>query len=101
MDETFDWIVVGSGGGSMCSALVMRSLGKSVVILEKTDLIGGSGAMCGGGLWVPAHSFHREDGGDRSPGKAPEDLERVGGGPRPGRRPPPGRRAARRGQGPT
>ena len=41
MDESYDWIVVGSGGGSMCSALVMRSLGKSVIILEKTDPIPG------------------------------------------------------------
>ena len=29
-DETFDWVVVGSGAGSMASALVMRGAGKSV-----------------------------------------------------------------------
>ncbi len=35
-DETFDWVVVGSGAGSMASALVMKTAGKSVVILEKS-----------------------------------------------------------------
>jgi 3-oxosteroid 1-dehydrogenase len=45
-DETF--VVVGSGGGSMCAALVMRSLGKSLLILEKTDLFGGATARSGG-----------------------------------------------------
>ncbi|MBJ7483163.1 FAD-binding protein, partial [Brevundimonas sp.] len=34
-DEQFDFVVVGSGGGSMCAALVMRAAGKSVLILEK------------------------------------------------------------------
>jgi len=33
-DETFDWVVVGSGAGSMASALLMRQAGKSVVLLE-------------------------------------------------------------------
>ena len=35
-DETVDFVVVGSGGGSMCAALVLRQAGKSVLILEKT-----------------------------------------------------------------
>ncbi len=44
MDETFDLVVVGSGGGSMCAALRMRAAGKSVLIVEKTPLIGGTTA---------------------------------------------------------
>jgi 3-oxosteroid 1-dehydrogenase len=31
-DETLDFVVVGSGGGSMCAALVMRAVGRSVLI---------------------------------------------------------------------
>ena len=47
-DEIFDFVVVGSGGGSMCAGLYMRSVGRSVVVLEKTDLVGGSTARSGG-----------------------------------------------------
>ena len=52
-DETFDFVVVGSGGGSMCAGLVMRAAGKSVVVLEKTDLLGGTTARSGGVMWIP------------------------------------------------
>lgn len=61
-DEVFDWVVVGNGGGSMSSALVMREAGKSVVILEKTSWAGGSTAKSGGVIWVPANRFMTEDG---------------------------------------
>ena len=42
--ETFDFIIVGSGGGSVPAALVMQSYGKSAVIIEKQAVIGGSSA---------------------------------------------------------
>ncbi len=61
-DETFDFVVVGSGGGSMCSGLVMRQAGKSVVILEKTGLIGGTTARSGGVMWIPDNQFMKRDG---------------------------------------
>jgi len=62
MDETHDFVVVGSGGGSMCAGLVMRKAGKSVLILEKTDLIGGSTAKAGGVMWIPNNRFMAEAG---------------------------------------
>ena len=61
-DETFDFVVVGSGGGSMCSALVARQAGKSVLILEKTPLIGGTTARSGGVMWIPNNRFMKRDG---------------------------------------
>ena len=61
-DETFDWVVVGSGGGSMSSALLMRKAGKSVVILEKTDKVGGTTCKSGGVMWVPNNRFMNADG---------------------------------------
>ncbi len=61
-EETFDWVVVGSGAGSMASALVMREAGKSVAILEKTGLVGGTTAKSGGVIWVPANRFIKADG---------------------------------------
>ena len=61
-DETFDFVVVGSGGGSMCAALVARQAGKSVLILEKTALIGGTTARSGGVMWIPNNRFMKRDG---------------------------------------
>ena len=61
-DETFDWVVVGSGAGSMVSALVMRGAGKSVAILEKAAFVGGTTAKSGGVIWVPNNRFMKEAG---------------------------------------
>lgn len=61
-DETFDWVVVGSGAGSMASALVMRQAGKSVLVLEKTSYVGGTTAKSGGVFWVPNNRLMREAG---------------------------------------
>jgi 3-oxosteroid 1-dehydrogenase len=57
LDEGFDFVVVGSGGDSMCAALLLRQAGKSVVILEKTDQLGGSTARAGGVMWNPNNLF--------------------------------------------
>jgi 3-oxosteroid 1-dehydrogenase len=56
-DETFDWVVVGCGGGSMSSALLMRKAGKSVVILEKSPYAGGTTSKSGGVIWLPNNPF--------------------------------------------
>jgi 3-oxosteroid 1-dehydrogenase len=65
-NEVYDWVVVGSGAGSMCSALVMRAEGKSVLVLEKTELLGGTTARSGGVMWIPANPFMERDGIDDS-----------------------------------
>jgi 3-oxosteroid 1-dehydrogenase len=75
MDETFDFVVVGSGGGSMCAALVLRKAGKSVLILEKTDRIGGSTAKSGGVMWIPDNRFMKAAGIDDSFEKATAYLD--------------------------
>jgi 3-oxosteroid 1-dehydrogenase len=77
MDETFDFVVAGSGGGSMCAALLLRSLGKSVVILEKTALVGGTTARSGGVMWIPNNRFMKADGVGDSPEKANAYLDAV------------------------
>ena len=76
-DETFDFVVVGSGGGSMCAALMMRSLGKSVLILEKTELFGGTTARSGGVMWIPNNRFMKAAGVDDSFEKAMTYLDNT------------------------
>jgi 3-oxosteroid 1-dehydrogenase len=76
-DEEFDFVVVGSGGGSMCAALLLRQAGKSVVILEKTDLVGGSTARAGGVMWIPNNRFMAPAGVEDSIEKATTYLDAV------------------------
>lgn len=80
-DEVFDFVVVGSGGGSMCSSLLMRTHGKSAVILEKTGLVGGTTARSGGVMWIPNNRFMKRDGVDDSLEKATAYLDSVVGDP--------------------
>ncbi|HEX7741400.1 MAG TPA: FAD-dependent oxidoreductase [Sphingobium sp.] len=79
MDEQFDFVVIGSGGGSMCAALYMRSIGRSVIVLEKTDLIGGTTARSGGVLWIPNNRFMKEAGIEDSREKAMAYMEATAG----------------------
>ncbi len=76
-DESFDFVVVGSGGGSMCSALVARAAGKSALILEKTSLIGGTTARSGGVMWIPNNRFMKRDGVEDSLEKATTYLDTI------------------------
>lgn len=51
-EETFDVIVVGSGGG-LVGAYVAASRGLRTLVIEKTGLVGGTTAYSGAGLWFP------------------------------------------------
>lgn len=61
-DEQVDFVVVGSGGGALCAALVMAASGKRVVVLEKTEFAGGTTARSGGVMWIPNNPFLARDG---------------------------------------
>jgi 3-oxosteroid 1-dehydrogenase len=90
-DFTTDVLIVGSGGGALCGALVGRIRGLDVLVVEKTNLIGGSTAMSGGGLWIPNNPLVQEQGapdseedalryfdaivGDVGPASSPERRE--------------------------
>jgi len=60
--ETYDFVVVGSGAAALVAALVASVGGLRVLILEKTDRIGGTSAMSGAGTWIPANHVARAAG---------------------------------------
>lgn len=62
METSFDFVAVGSGGGSMCAALVLRAAGRSVLILEKSGLVGGTTAASGGVMWIPNNRYMQAEG---------------------------------------
>lgn len=55
-DQEVDVIVVGAGAGGMAAALTAHAGGCSVLIVEKSDRIGGSTAISGGAVWAPLNS---------------------------------------------
>jgi 3-oxosteroid 1-dehydrogenase len=76
-DEVADFVIVGSGGGSMCAALACVDMGLKPLILEKEPLIGGSTAMSGGIIWIPGNTLMREAGVDDSPELGLKYLESL------------------------
>lgn len=50
-----DLIVVGSGAGALLGAIRAADAGLSVQVIEKTNLIGGTSAISGGGIWIPCN----------------------------------------------
>ncbi|MEQ9639131.1 MAG: FAD-dependent oxidoreductase [Alphaproteobacteria bacterium] len=53
MAERYDVVVVGAGAGGMTAALVAAAEGLKVLVLEKTDFVGGTTAISGGMVWAP------------------------------------------------
>ena len=62
MTETFDVVIVGSGGGALTGAHLAAKAGLSVVVVEKTDLVGGTSAYSGGACWLPGSAVQRRAG---------------------------------------
>lgn len=76
-DETYDLVIVGSGGGSMCAALASKTLGKRALIIEKQHKVGGSTGFSGGVWWIPNNPVMKRHGVADSYEKARQYLDAV------------------------
>src|ERR1700743_1669645 len=61
-DSEVDLLVLGAGAGGMTAALVGALEGLSVVLCEKTDVVGGTTATSAGSVWIPGSSQSRKAG---------------------------------------
>lgn len=75
-DSEVDILVVGSGTG-MAAALSAEESGLEVLIIEKSQYVGGSTALSGGAFWVPGNSILKENGADTDQDRARTYLENV------------------------
>lgn len=55
MSSDYDIIVLGTGAAGLCAALTARTQGASVGLFEKAATVGGTTAVSGGVVWLPAH----------------------------------------------
>ncbi len=59
LQETCDVLIVGGGAGGLATAVTASRLGARVILLEKSDVLGGVAAYSGGVLWIPGNKFDR------------------------------------------
>ena len=57
-----DLLVVGAGPAGMTAALVASLEGLDVLLCEKSDQVGGTGATSAGTLWIPGNSQNKAAG---------------------------------------
>ena len=54
--QTFDVVVIGAGGAGMTAALCAASKGATVLLVERTEYVGGTTAWSAGTTWIPCTS---------------------------------------------
>jgi succinate dehydrogenase/fumarate reductase flavoprotein subunit len=66
VSDIYDVIVIGAGAGGMTAAAVAAAEGLRVVVIEKTEFVGGMTAWSGGMIWIPVNTAMRQAGIDDS-----------------------------------
>ena len=77
-DYSFDVVVIGSGNGGMTAAVCTYEMGtRDVLVIEKSDLYGGTSSISGGGVWIPSNRYARAAGAEDSFDKAKTYLRQL------------------------
>ena len=50
-----DVVVVGTGAAGLTAAILAHDRGAKVLVIERTNKVGGTTAVSGGGIWIPAN----------------------------------------------
>src|SRR5438477_848024 len=70
ISDTYDVVVIGAGAGGMTAAAVAAAEGLRVLLVEKTELVGGTTAWSGGMVWIPVNSKMKQAGLPDTPADA-------------------------------
>ena len=70
-------LVIGTGAGGLAAAVTARLCGLDVLLVEKDELVGGTTARSGGGLWIPDNPLAEREGLRDSGENASAYLQQV------------------------
>jgi succinate dehydrogenase/fumarate reductase flavoprotein subunit len=76
-DASYDFIVIGSGVAGMAAALFAAIEGRKVLIVERTEYVGGSSALSAATAWMPNSHHSKSVNPDDSRDKARQFLDGV------------------------
>ena len=77
ISERYDIIVVGSGAAGMAAALFAALEGRKVLMVERSEYVGGTSALSAGTTWIPNSHHSSSVNSDDSPEKARKFLDGV------------------------
>lgn len=67
LEEEYDVVIIGSGGGGMASAIEAHDAGASVAIFEKMPVVGGNTLRSSGGMNAAGTTVQEEEGVEDDP----------------------------------
>ncbi|ABW12318.1 fumarate reductase/succinate dehydrogenase flavoprotein domain protein [Parafrankia sp. EAN1pec] len=77
-DGDVDVLVAGSGAGGLSTAVTAASAGRSVLVLERADRLGGTTRKSAAGVWIPNNRFLQAAGIEDDRLSALRYLARIG-----------------------
>jgi len=61
-EEKYDLVVLGAGTAGLTAALVSAIEGRRILLIEKSDQVGGTSAFSSGTAWIPNNAYQRRSG---------------------------------------